>query len=158
LVQLWGSDNVADELNAYFTTPAPSTGLPDTSHISYRPLIQGDSFSFFCFDEMCLAVSIWNFTSNTTGLDGIPFVFIKLLLPVLTQLFNFILASSIFPLVWKIFFAVLVSKLESPMKKLDYHPISILPVLANYIENVMFEKMADYVTRNNLISPFKSGF
>jgi hypothetical protein len=57
-----GSDNVvytffADELNAYFTTPATSTSLPDISHISYCPLIHGDSFSLIYVDEMCVAAS-----------------------------------------------------------------------------------------------------
>jgi hypothetical protein len=97
-----GSDNVAntfsaDGLNAYFTTPATSTGSPDTSHISYRPLIHGDSFSFFCVDEMYVAASIPTIASNATGLDGILLVFIKLLLPLivplLTQLFNFTLTT-----------------------------------------------------------------
>jgi hypothetical protein len=103
-----GSDNVAytfsvDELNAYFSTPATSTGSPDTSHISYRPLIQGDSFSFFCVDEMCVAASIATITSNAIGLDAILLVFIKLflplILPLLTQLFNFILASTTLPFI-----------------------------------------------------------
>jgi hypothetical protein len=44
----------ADELNGYFTTLATNTGLPDTSHIYYRPLIQGNSFTFFCVKEMCV--------------------------------------------------------------------------------------------------------
>jgi hypothetical protein len=65
------------------------------THISYRPLIQGDSFTFFCVEEMCVAASIGQITFNTTGLNGIPLVFIKLLvsliLPVLTQRFYFIL-------------------------------------------------------------------
>jgi hypothetical protein len=115
-----GSDNVADELNAYLNTPAPSTSSLDTSHMSYRPLIQGDSFSFFCFDEMCVAVSIGTFTSNTTGLDGIP--------------------SSTFPFVWKISNVVPIPKVNSPMEKSDYRPISILHVLAKAIESVWLSK------------------
>jgi hypothetical protein len=95
-----GSDNVvytffADELNAYFTTPAKSTGLPDKSHISYCPLIQGDSFLLFYVDEMCLAASIGKCTSNATGLDDNLLAFCKIFLPliltVVTQLFTFIL-------------------------------------------------------------------
>jgi hypothetical protein len=89
-------------LIVYFTTAATNTGSPDTLHISYRPLIQGDPFSFCCVDEICLAASVGKITSNATGLKGIPLVFIKLLLllilPVLIQLFNFILTSSTFSL------------------------------------------------------------
>jgi hypothetical protein len=75
-----------------------------------------------------------------------------------TQLFNFILTSSTFPLVWKISNVVLIPKVPSPTERSDYRPISILPLLAKAFENVMFEQMADYVTRNNIISPFQSGF
>jgi hypothetical protein len=48
------------------------------------------------------------------GLDGIPLVFIRfllpLILPVLTELFNYILTYSTFPLVWKISSVVPISK------------------------------------------------
>jgi hypothetical protein len=143
------------EVNAYFVTPVTNTGSPDTSYISYRLLIQGDSFSFFY-----VATSIRKISSNATGLDVIPLGFIKLLLPlilpVLTQLFNFILASSIFPVVWKISNVVPIPKVISLMERSDYRPISILPVLAKAFENVMFEQIAEYVTRNNLFSLVQS--
>jgi hypothetical protein len=70
---LMNGDNVAytfsaDELNTYFTTLATNTSLHS---ISFRPHIQGDSFTFFCVDEMCIEASIGKITSNTTGLDEI---------------------------------------------------------------------------------------
>jgi hypothetical protein len=51
-----GSDNVAlafsyDELNINFTSPAAGTDPSDLTHVTYRPLIEGDSFSFFTFYE-----------------------------------------------------------------------------------------------------------
>jgi hypothetical protein len=100
-----GSENVAfafsaDEFNIYFTSPAAGTDTLGTD------LIEGDSLSFSCIDEVCVAAALGNITSNATGLDGIPLVFIKILLPlilpVFTELFNYILTSSTFPLVWKI--------------------------------------------------------
>jgi hypothetical protein len=47
-----GCSRVADALNTYCTTPSTGTGSPYTSHISYRLLMQDDSFKFFCVDEM----------------------------------------------------------------------------------------------------------
>jgi hypothetical protein len=93
-----GSDNVAfafsaDELNIYFTSPAAGTDSPDLAHVTYLPLIEGDYFSFFCIDEVCVAAALGKITSNANGLDGIPLVFIKLLLPlippVLTELYTY---------------------------------------------------------------------
>jgi hypothetical protein len=95
-------------------------------------------------------------------LDGIPLVFIKfllpLILPVLTELLNYILTSSTFPLGWKISSVVPILKLHSPTEKSDYRPISILLVLAKAFENGMFEQMENYVGRNGLITSFQSGF
>jgi hypothetical protein len=46
-----GSDNVAfalsaDELSMYFTSPTAGTDPPDLAHVTYRPLIEGDTFHF----------------------------------------------------------------------------------------------------------------
>jgi hypothetical protein len=81
-----------------------------------------------------------------------------LILAVLTELFNYILTSSVFPLVWKISSVVPIPKVRCPTEKSDYRPISILPVLAKAFENVMYEQMVNYVSHNGLISSFQSGF
>jgi hypothetical protein len=47
---------------------------------------------------------------------------------------------------------------HSTTEKSDYRPISIVPVLAKAFENVMYEQMVNYVSRNGLISLFQSGF
>jgi hypothetical protein len=70
-----------------------------------------------------------------------------LILPVLAELFNYIL-----PLVWKTSSVVPILKVHSPTEKSDYHPISILPdVLAKAFENVMYELMENNVSRKGLI-------
>jgi hypothetical protein len=82
---------------------------------------------------------------NAIGLDGIPLVFVKLLLPLilpdLTELFNYFLNFSTFPLVWNISSVVPIPKVHSPTEKFVYLPISILPVLAKTFENVMYEQI-----------------
>jgi hypothetical protein len=79
-------------------------------------------------------------------------------LNVLTELFKYILTSSTFSLVWKISSVVPIPKVHSSIEKSDYRPISILPVLAKVFENVMYELMVNYVSRNGLISSFQSSF
>jgi hypothetical protein len=83
-----GSDNVAfvfsaDEFNIYFTFPAAGTDPFDLAHVTYRPLIEGDSFSFSCIDEVCVVATLGKLTSNAIGLDSIPLGFIKLFLPLI---------------------------------------------------------------------------
>jgi hypothetical protein len=82
---------------------------------------------------------------------------LPLILPVLAELFKYILTSSTFPLVWKISSLVPIPKVNSPTEKTVYCPISILPVLAKAFENVMYEQMVNYVGRNGFISSFHSG-
>jgi hypothetical protein len=121
-----------DELNTYFTTPAASTGSSDICIISYRPLIL-----FFVLMRCVFAASIRSIISNATGLDGIPLVFIKLLLPlilpVLTKLFYFIDTSSTFSLVST---SSQLPKVNFFTEKSDYRPFSILSVLTKDFENV----------------------
>jgi hypothetical protein len=99
------------------------------ANVTYRPLIEGDSFSFSCVVEVFVAAALGKITSNATGLDGFPLVFIKLflplILPVLTELFNYILTSSTFPLVWRIFSVVPIPKVHFPTEKSDYRPIPV---------------------------------
>jgi hypothetical protein len=88
-------------------------------------------------------------------LDGFPLVFIKLLLPlilpVLTELFNYILTSSTFPFVWKISSVVSIPKVHFPTEKSDYRPFSILHILAKAFENVMYEQMVNNVCHFSLV-------
>jgi hypothetical protein len=59
-------------MNIYFTSPAAGTDPPDLAHVTYRPFIEGDSFSISCIDEVCVAAALGKITSNATGLDCIP--------------------------------------------------------------------------------------
>jgi hypothetical protein len=92
-----GSDNgafafSADELNICFPSPAAGTDPLNIAHVTYRPIIEGDSFSFSCIDVVCVAAALGKITSNATGLNGIPLVFIKLLLPlILLSLLNYLI-------------------------------------------------------------------
>jgi hypothetical protein len=137
-------------LNIYFPSPAAGTNPLNLAHVTYRPLIKGDSFSFSCIDVVCVAATLGKITSHANGLNGIPLVVIKLLqlpliLPVLTELFDYILTSSTFFFVWKISSVVPILKVHSPTKNSDYRPISILSFLAKTFENVVYEQMVNYV-------------
>jgi hypothetical protein len=57
--------------------------LYDSDHVTYLSLIEGDSFSFACIDDVCVAAALRKTISNATALDGIPLVFIKFLLPLI---------------------------------------------------------------------------
>jgi hypothetical protein len=80
----------------YFTSHAAGTDPPDLVHITYRSFIESDSFSCSCIDAVCV-VAVF-----CIGKDYIErhwfgrysiLAFIRLLLPlmlpVLTELFNF---------------------------------------------------------------------
>jgi hypothetical protein len=88
-------------------------------------------FSF----EICDAVMF--IRSDAAGVDGIPLSFIKLLLPVLTLIFNHIFVSSEFPGKWKTSVVMPIPKVSSPVKFSDYRPIILLVCLSKVFEVLM---------------------
>jgi hypothetical protein len=110
-------------------------------------------FSF----EICDAVMF--IRSDAAGVDGIPLSFIKLLLPVLTLIFNHIFVISEFPGKWKTSVVMPIPKVSSPAKFSDYRPISLLVCLSKVFEVLMARLMMKrHICCNNLLTVFNLDF
>jgi hypothetical protein len=93
------------------------------------------------------------------GVDGIPLTLIKLLLPVLTHLFNHIFVSSELPEKWKTSVVLPIRNVPTtPAKFPDYRPISLLVCLSKVFEVFMARKMEKHIPCNNLLTVFQSVF
>lgn len=121
-----------------------------------------DDFSFKNITEGELVLAISNVKSNTIGLDNINFVFIKLILPLISDhllhIFNYILTSSSFPDPWKIAKIIPIPKIKNPVSLVDFRPISILPTLSKAFENILKQQINDHLLKNNLHCQFQSGY
>lgn len=128
---------------------------PDQSEVT-------ESFSFSNVDVDKVIWSINKIKSNAVGNDEISIKLLKILLPVIsltiTHIFNYILTSSEYPLLWKFSVVRPIAKKTCASLLADFRPVSILPVLSKAFENILFDQIWDHVDSNNLISQFQSGF
>lgn len=103
-----------------------------------------------------------NLTSKAVGFDGIGrdmlvWVFDYLLQP-LTHIINFSLASGSFPTIWRKAFVLPLPKVSNPVTPNQFRPISILSFLSKILEAVAHRQISAYAFKNNILSPFQSGF
>jgi Reverse transcriptase (RNA-dependent DNA polymerase) len=90
-----------------------------------------------------------------TGLDGISLKFILLCI---TQTYNTILTTSMFPKSWKISKIIPIAKVKNPSSPGDYPSISILPSLSKASEIMMKDQILSFVICFDLLNRLQSGF
>ena len=73
-------------------------------------------------------------------------------------IFKNIIETGIFPNIWKSANVTPVHKKESRQVIKNYRPISLLPLFAKIFERILFSKMYNFLTTNNLITKNQSGF
>ena len=99
---------------------------------------------------------------KTAGLDKIPCKLLKIaaeiVAPSLTQIFDKIISSSIFPTDCKLARVTPIFKKGKKDDVDNYRPISFLSVVAKIFEKLIFEQLCEYLNSNNLISASQSGF
>ena len=76
----------------------------------------------------------------------------------LSIIFKNIINTGIFPTLWKSANITPVHKKDSKQVLKNYRPISLLPLFAKIFERILFLKMYNHFTSNNLITKNQSGF
>ena len=71
-------------------------------------------------------------------------------------IFNQCLETGVFPSEWKKGNIAPIHKKED--KKINYHPVSLLPIWGKILERLMFNEMFEFFIENKLISSSQSGF
>ena len=101
--------------------------------------------------------------NKSSGPDKIPNKLLKmcalLLASPLCKLFNKLLKSGAFPLIWKRACVTPVYKQKGPSSDpTNYRPISLLPTLSKILEKLVFNKIYDHLSENNLLTEKQSGY
>ena len=95
--------------------------------------------------------------SNSVGLDNFHPLFVKCLLPkllpYLVHIFNSIITTSCFPSQWK-----KTKIIPIPKPQNEFRPIAILPYLSKVFESIIHEQINNFLTKNNIINKFQSGY
>ena len=99
---------------------------------------------------------------KATGTDDLPAKLLKLgatsIVEPVTYLVNLSLATGMFPNTWKNAKICPVFKGGDATNPRNYRPISILPVISKFIERAVFDQIYPFLSENNMIYKYQSGF
>ena len=95
-------------------------------------------FTFRNVDSSEIFDAMTSVKTNSVGPDDIPIKFLKIIYPVISRHFTFLLNSiitrSIYPKSWKLGRVVPIPKIKLPRIISDYRPISILNAVSKVLE------------------------
>ena len=119
-------------------------------------------FSFSQLTDCDVKKSILSMTSSAFGTDSISrnmiLPILDFLVPIITKILNNSLSTGSFPSEWKNSQVIPLPKKANPVSFSDYRPISILPFLSKVLERLVHRQLNDFLTNNNLLNQFQSGF
>ena len=100
---------------------------------------------------------------KATGLDSVSARLLRecpdLISESLALIFNQSIDTGIFPDEWKSArITPLFKKAGSRIDPSNYRPISIIPVVTNVFERIVYDQLYHYLNKNNLLSQHQSGF
>jgi len=87
--------------------------------------------------------------------------FLKIALPYISRILMLIFKSSIatsaFPVSWKISLVTPIYKEGEKSEKSNYRPISVLPVLSRLFEKLIYDQLYQYLDRGGFLTSEQSG-
>ena len=99
---------------------------------------------------------------SSPGHDGIPIMIIRkvltCILPVLLHLCNTSFSTGVFPDQLKIAKVVPIYKAGDKTLYSNHRPISILPAISKLLEKIMYKRVIQFCTNNNIITKDQYGF
>ena len=100
--------------------------------------------------------------SKAKGLDFISARLLResadLIAGSLCSIFNFSIKSGVFPQEWKCAKVIPLFKQGDHSDMNNHRPISIIPVVAKVFERIIYDQIYDYLTVNDIITSYQSGF
>jgi len=163
---LFAEKDIATHFNEFFVNIGPNlAGKIEKGKTTFtKYLLQTDKLlPFSALSPEELDKAFYSLQKNKSpGHDGINSNIISVcygyIRPVLCDIFNKSLINGVFPESLKIAKVVPVFKSGDPTELTNYRPISILPVFSKLIERVMYNRIFDYVSKNDLLYQKQFGF
>ena len=158
--------DVCNSFVEYFSSVAsdldsklPNTNISPTDYISVN--VSHSMFLTPVSVSECLYV-ISNLKNKSYGINSIPVSIFKLIksfiVHPLTTLINFSFQSGIFPDCLKVANIIPIFKKDDPTEMSNYRPIAILPLLSKIFEKVIYNRLLNFIRKNNIISMKQFGF
>ena len=144
--------------------PAPKIFGSYATSLYYRPLnLMSNEFQFSKVNVTTVTTILENIDpSKAAGFDNIGGKFVKdglqgIATPI-TELCNLSIKHCIFPTDCKIAKLKPIFKKGSKTDPKNYRPISLLPLISKIIEKVIHDQMQIYLSENNILYEYQSGF
>ena len=160
--------DVADELNNYFVSIGENLArkISQPQGTSFKQYLSGNYVNSLYLkptnrDELYNIIMAMK-NSNSAGEDEISGKILKAIaneiVEPLAHCINLSLLSGIVPSKTKIAKIIPIFKSGNKNDKTNYRPISILPSLSKVLEKVVYNRLINYVTKNNILTPSQYGF
>ena len=165
-VTLTNSADIANTFNNYFTTIgdnlANKISCSDVNPTSYiSPVNSAFSFAEISLESVLKTLKSIN-PNKATGPDNIPNKVLKMaaeiLSPSLSAIFNRSLSMGIYPDDWKMARVLPIFKSGDKDDIGNYRPISIMSAIAKVFGRLVHDQFYTYLSSNQLINPYQSGF
>ena len=100
--------------------------------------------------------------SKGTGLDKLSSRLIRecadLISPYISIIFNCCLTTGTFPDDWKLAKVTPIFKQGDRSDMNNYRPISVISAIAKVFERIVYNQLSSYLSENNILSKYQSGF
>ena len=158
------SFNKANLLNQFFKSCFTCSTLPLCADIS-QPLASRSGpllSNISCSQEEVLDLLSTYKLKTAAGPDSVSSRMLqetaRSISPSLTELFNLSLKKAKVPDQWKISNITPIFKSGDPSSALNYHPISLLPLISKILERIIHSRLMNYLQTNRLLSSCQYGF
>ena len=163
---------VAEKFNSFFTAVASKLveklpkcvtkfGRQFVQTFYQRKGVTPNSYSFSMVSENKI-LKYLNNLSATTGLDGIPSIFVRDSAYVtacpLTHAINLSIIQGVVPDDLKSARVVPLFKKNGKTEVGNYQPVSILSIISKVFERVVYDQVEAYLDQKKLLYKFQSGF
>ena len=165
---IFDKQRISNEMNEYFCSIGEKLAA-DIVHTS-NPLLSkeicingnGRIFDFREINEGDIHQAVSRIkVKKSFGNDNISGYFLKIVFPyisrILKLIFNTSIETSTFPVSWKIARVIQIYKGEKS-EKLNYRPISVLPVLSRLFEKLIYDQLYQCLEWGGFLTSDQSGF
>ena len=163
------SSDLSNAFNDHFSsigsTLANDIPLSDDNDHCHREYVKGinNRFEFHPTDsgQVLKLLNKLN-KSKGSGLDKLSSRLIRecadLISPYISTIFNCCLTTGIFPDDWKLAKVTPIFKQGDRSDMNNYRPISVISAIAKVFERIIYNQLSSYLSENNILSQYQSGF
>lgn len=145
------------ELNEYFVSSSGQGAITDREYREVNTNYDEENFywEYIYPEEICRTFTA--ITSGVVGIDDLPLKLLRIVLPdivpIVEYILNYSLEAGTFPKLWKVAMVKPVPKVINPTLPEHYRPISVLPTMSKVIEKIVVKQIKGHLLRQNLYDP-----